>query len=116
MISVRSWEQEPFIGFDQNPFGRFSIIASARPGTGDKFLVAEPAAAHGLPLQHWAKIILDTSEQIRALQNGQTISVNAALSTDLVRVYQPDNRLLAIAKVNYTEGKCSLKPERVFHI
>ncbi|MDI9481191.1 MAG: tRNA pseudouridine(55) synthase TruB [Bacillota bacterium] len=70
----------------------------------------------GYPLQHWAKIILDTSEQIRALQNGQTISVNAALSTDLVRVYQPDNRLLAIAKVNYTEGKCSLKPERVFHI
>ncbi len=68
------------------------------------------------PLQQWAKIVLDLSLIVRAMQNGQTISVNDLLPPDLVRVYKPDNRLLALAKVNYTEGKCNLKPERVFHI
>lgn len=68
------------------------------------------------PLQDWPYVVLRNPEQIRALENGQTIYVTDDLSAGLVRVYQPDNSLLAIGKADCNNDKCSLKPERVFHI
>lgn len=68
------------------------------------------------PLQDWPYLVLRNPEQIRALKNGQIINVTDSQSAGLVRVYQPDNSLLAIARAYYNNDKYSLKPERVFHI
>jgi tRNA pseudouridine55 synthase len=67
------------------------------------------------PLQDWPYLILRTAEQIKALQNGQTIHVSGKIPAGLLRVYQPNEKLLAITKVYYDGNRCSLKPERVFH-
>jgi tRNA pseudouridine55 synthase len=67
------------------------------------------------PLQDWPYLILRTAEQIKALQNGQTIHVSGKIPASLLRVYQPNEKLLAITKVYYDGDRCSLKPERVFH-
>jgi tRNA pseudouridine55 synthase len=67
------------------------------------------------PLQDWPYLILRTAEQIKALQNGQTIHVSGKIPAGLLRVYQPNEKLLAITKVYYDGDRCSLKPERVFH-
>ncbi len=67
------------------------------------------------PLQDWPYLILRTAEQIKALQNGQTIHVSGKIPASLLRVYQPNEKLLAITKVYYDGNRCSLKPERVFH-
>ncbi|HOB11781.1 MAG TPA: tRNA pseudouridine(55) synthase TruB [Syntrophomonadaceae bacterium] len=68
------------------------------------------------PLQHWPAVILRTPEDVRGMENGQTIVAAMELSANLVRVYRPDKTLLAIAQVRRRDDKDYLKPERVFHI
>lgn len=66
------------------------------------------------PIQHWPQVVLPTAEEVRALENGQTIGTDEDLTSDLVRVYRPDNSLLAIARVKTSDDRAYLKPERVF--
>lgn len=68
------------------------------------------------PLQDWPLVVLTTPQDVRGMENGQTITVNTRLPAGLVRVYRPDNTLLAIAQVQRRGDKDYLKPERVFHI
>jgi len=68
------------------------------------------------PLRHWPQVVLCTPEEVRGMENGQTIVAGENLSGGLVRVYRPDHTLLAIAQVQRRDDKDYLKPERVFHI
>lgn len=65
------------------------------------------------PLAHMPAIHIDSRQDIYALTNGQAVAINDQLPEGLMRVYDPENNLVALARNNY-EDSGMLKAERVF--
>lgn len=83
----------------------------------DKLLSADSLDSFLLPMDHplqdWAGMVLD-SQKSWAIQHGQSISIPAKPKTDLVRVYDPDHSLLAVAQLQVYGDEYRLSPEKVF--
>ncbi len=64
------------------------------------------------PLAHLPAVHIDSGQDMNAIMNGQAVTVKARLPQGLIRVYSPENSLVALARSNY-EGVGMIKAERV---
>jgi tRNA pseudouridine55 synthase len=64
------------------------------------------------PLAHLPAVQIDSGQDMNAIMNGQAVTVKARLPQGLIRVYSPENSLVALARSNY-EGVGMIKAERV---
>ncbi|MGS0764309.1 tRNA pseudouridine(55) synthase TruB [Syntrophomonas curvata] len=96
--------------------GRFNI-EQASPL--EKILQDQTSINHYLwpldyPLTHLPAIQIDSREDLQAIMNGQAVAIKARLPQGLIRVYSPENSLVALARSNH-EGAGMIKAERVFN-
>jgi len=66
------------------------------------------------PLQHWPALTLNNAEDNLRVNNGNHVKAPADLPAGLIRIYNPENQLLAIAKTVSESDYYLAQPLKVF--
>lgn len=66
------------------------------------------------PLRHWPALTVDNNEDIMRVNNGNHIKAPADLPAGMIRIYDPDGRLMAVAKTVSEPGYYLAQPLKVF--
>lgn len=72
------------------------------------------------PITHLSRIVLPNDEDVRKILNGNTIDIETVengIYADLVRVYSPEEQLLALGRIlTGSSGQIRVKPDKVFNL
>jgi tRNA pseudouridine55 synthase len=66
------------------------------------------------PLRHWPLLVVDNSEDMMRVNNGNHIKAPADLPAGMIRIYDPAGRLMAVAKTVNEPACCLVQPQKVF--
>ncbi len=103
-------------GLTRNKSGIFEIEDSCQlehilnnPGEIDRIIYPVD-----FPLREMPGIKLSSSEEENMVINGRALRYHEKLSPGMVRIYSPNDNLLAIGEIDIVEGMPFLKPKKVF--